>query len=78
VEIVEAARRYKVLKVSQITPISTSDYPTPARRPMNSVLDCSKIEKHFGIYPSAWAEGLAIVIKELIGEEEARTKVIHS
>ena len=32
-----------------ITPIATKDYPRPARRPMNSVLDCSRILRVFGI-----------------------------
>ena len=67
VDIVEAARRYKDLKVSQITAIPTSDYPTPAKRPMNSALDCSKIREDFGIYPRPWREGLAVVLEGLVG-----------
>lgn len=67
VDIVETGRRYKELKVSQITPIPTSDYPTPAKRPMNSALDCNKIKRELGIEPKPWKEGLAVVLEELVG-----------
>jgi dTDP-4-dehydrorhamnose reductase len=38
----------------QIEAITTDQYPTPARRPMNSVLDRRKIEAVFGIHLSPW------------------------
>jgi dTDP-4-dehydrorhamnose reductase len=52
----------------QLEAITTDQYPTPARRPMNSVLDCRKIEAVFGIHPSPWWERLASVIGEVLGE----------
>ena len=52
----------------RIEAITTDQYPTPARRPMNSVLDCRKIEAVFGIHPSPWWERLASVIAEVLGE----------
>jgi dTDP-4-dehydrorhamnose reductase len=45
--------------------ITTADYPTPARRPANSVLDCRHIGEGFGIVPRPWREALAEVIREL-------------
>ncbi len=48
-----------------LEPITTADYPTPARRPAWSVLDCSKIEKVLGIQPPDWRQGLAAVLTEL-------------
>jgi dTDP-4-dehydrorhamnose reductase len=45
--------------------ITTADYPTPARRPANSVLDCRHIGEAFGIVPRPWREALAEVIREL-------------
>jgi dTDP-4-dehydrorhamnose reductase len=45
--------------------ITTADYPTPARRPANSVLDCHHIGEVFGIVPRPWCEALAEVIREL-------------
>jgi len=65
-EIVEQARRYKELRVSQILPIPTSDYPTPAKRPMNSSLDCNKIRRELEIEQKPWKEGLGIVLEEMI------------
>ncbi|MFT4012834.1 MAG: dTDP-4-dehydrorhamnose reductase [Paracoccus sp. (in: a-proteobacteria)] len=45
--------------------IATSDYPTPARRPGNSRLDCGAIQRDFGIARPDWRAGLAQVITEL-------------
>ena len=45
--------------------ITTAEYPTPARRPANSVLDCAKIGEAYGISPRPWRAALAEVIREL-------------
>ena len=47
--------------------IATADYPTPARRPLNSRLDCAALAADFGIMPPDWRAGLAAVIGELKG-----------
>lgn len=39
--------------------ISTADYPTPARRPSNSRLDCTKLHSVYGIPMPDWREALA-------------------
>jgi dTDP-4-dehydrorhamnose reductase len=49
----------------KLEPIATEQYPTPAQRPMNSVLDCRRIEEAFGVSPSPWRASLAAVIQEL-------------
>jgi dTDP-4-dehydrorhamnose reductase len=49
----------------EITGLPTSDYPTPARRPLNSRLDCSDTEQVFGIARPRWQTGLRDVLKEL-------------
>lgn len=47
------------LKASPLlSPIATADYPTPAKRPANSSLDCDKIQRAFGIRPSNWRRAL--------------------
>lgn len=47
--------------------IPSDAYPTPARRPLNSRLDCSALAADFGISPPDWRAGLAQVISELKG-----------
>ena len=49
----------------ELTPISTDQYPTPARRPANSCLDCSKIADIHRPVRRPWAEALAEVMAEL-------------
>lgn len=52
------------LTCKQLVPIPSSEYPTPARRPLNSRLDCTKVRNTFGIALPHWEEGL----KECFGE----------
>ena len=49
----------------EVADIPTSDYPTPATRPMNSRLDCESLARDFGIARPDWRQGLAEVLKEL-------------
>lgn len=49
----------------KVTDIATSDYPTPAKRPLNSRLDCRDIETDFRVKQPDWRQGLADVLKEL-------------
>ncbi len=49
----------------RVLPIATADFPRPARRPMNSVLDCTRIGSVHGIVPRPWREALADVGREL-------------
>lgn len=46
-------------------PIRTADYPTPAHRPANSVLDCAKIAQVFGVRQPDWRRSLAAVLQAL-------------
>ena len=63
--IFEIAGQYEKFAVKNVVPISTAEYPTPVRRPANSVLNCSKIERHFGIRPRPWRESLTAMIEQL-------------
>lgn len=47
--------------------IPTSDYPTPAKRPLNSRLDCTAFERDFGVTRPDWRTGLADILDELKG-----------
>ena len=66
------AGQHTSLKVKRIEPISTAEYPTPAKRPANSVLDCSLLEKEFGIRSQLWSECLARMIKEMFSVEKSK------
>lgn len=45
-------------KVPNVTPIPTADYPTPARRPLNSRLNCDLLEATFGIRLPPWDKSM--------------------
>lgn len=45
--------------------ISTADYPTPARRPAWSVLDCALLQQIHGVSPTDWREELRVVLRQL-------------
>jgi dTDP-4-dehydrorhamnose reductase len=49
----------------RIDDIPTSAYPTPARRPLNSRLDCSLFDATFGIPRPDWRAGLSDILKDL-------------
>jgi dTDP-4-dehydrorhamnose reductase len=58
-KIFDIALEQGVLKQSiQVNPIMTQDYPTPAKRPANSRLNCHKIDSAFGIEQSDWQAAL--------------------
>ncbi|HRE61406.1 MAG TPA: dTDP-4-dehydrorhamnose reductase [Micropepsaceae bacterium] len=51
---------------ADVTPISTAEYPTAARRPANSRLDCTKLSQTFGITLPDWREALEPVMDVLV------------
>jgi len=53
------------MNVPQVKAIPTSDYPTPVKRPANSVMDCSKFEKAFGFTIRPWRDSLEEVVRVL-------------
>lgn len=52
------------------SPIPTTEYPTPALRPLNSRLDCDVIEGTFGIARPFWRDGLEEILRDLEGEHD--------
>ncbi|MTJ11529.1 dTDP-4-dehydrorhamnose reductase [Anabaena sp. UHCC 0187] len=53
------------LKIANIIPITTPEYPTPAKRPAYSVLACEKISKILGTNPPHWRQRLRLMLKKL-------------
>ena len=48
-----------------VTDIPSDDYPTPAKRPLNSRLDCTATEAAFGISRPDWHESLTHILTQL-------------
>ena len=51
----------------KVNPIPTTQYPTPAKRPVYSVLDKTKIRQTFGILPKNWRDSLSQCLQKLKG-----------
>jgi dTDP-4-dehydrorhamnose reductase len=45
-------------RMAAVTPITTADYPTPAKRPSYSLLDCSGSRQALGLAASPWRQAL--------------------
>jgi len=65
-KIFSEAEKYQPLKIKQVNAIKTVDYPTPAKRPMNSQLNCELIKSTFDIEQRSWEKSLNKLVKELI------------
>ncbi|MFJ4056048.1 dTDP-4-dehydrorhamnose reductase [Pseudomonas sp. NPDC089743] len=51
------------LPCAELLPIPSSDYPTPARRPANSRLDCSRLAHEWGVTLPHWQQALIDCLK---------------
>ncbi|PWB32546.1 dTDP-4-dehydrorhamnose reductase [Pseudomonas sp. SDI] len=48
---------------ARLLPIPSSDYPTPARRPLNSRLDCSRLQRNWQVSQPDWQQALIDCLK---------------
>jgi dTDP-4-dehydrorhamnose reductase len=51
---------------AQVKPITTADYPTPAKRPANSRLDCGKLARTHGVTLPNWRPSTEKVVGRLL------------
>jgi len=56
------------LKVSSVIPIKTEEFPTPAKRPLNSRISCEKFEKAFGLRLMPWQKSLETTLRQIKAE----------
>jgi dTDP-4-dehydrorhamnose reductase len=63
------------VRVPRLEPITTADYPTPARRPANSVLDCARLARVYGIRLRPWRAALAETLDRILTAEAPRVGV---
>ena len=61
----EASAAGLLERVPRVVPITTADYPTPARRPAYSRLDTSAFQRDFGVDLPGWRQGLREVVAQL-------------
>lgn len=61
----QPVRHWQPLKVTNIEAIATADYPTPAARPANSCLDCTKLNTDFSVQLPDWRDALMAELKAL-------------
>ncbi|MFY7865789.1 dTDP-4-dehydrorhamnose reductase [Roseateles sp.] len=50
----------------QVQAIASSEYPTPARRPLNSRLSCDKLRRNFGLQLPHWQQGVERMLTEIL------------
>ncbi|WP_163366883.1 sugar nucleotide-binding protein, partial [Klebsiella aerogenes] len=55
-----------------VLPITTAEYPTPAKRPANSRLDCAKLQGTFDVALPHWQARLPVVVSRLVAEANGK------
>lgn len=74
-QVVNRAQRHGMdlsLTAGEIRAISTTDYPTPAKRPQNSVLDTNLLTKALGISLPEWQAGVDAVVGYIVKQEASQ------
>ena len=56
---------------ARVEPISTADYPTPARRPARSLLSTARIQGLYGLTLRPWQAAISDIIDQLIPSRTA-------
>ncbi len=56
------------LRRPEVAPITTADWPTPARRPPDSRLDCRQLQARFGLRLPHWRDSLGATVAAIMAE----------
>jgi dTDP-4-dehydrorhamnose reductase len=70
VAVFEEAARHG-LTPPEVVPIATADWPTPARRPPDSRLDCAKLAKAFAVRLPDWRDSVGPTVDAIFAAEQA-------
>lgn len=62
---IQLAAPYTTLRARQVKAITTAEWPTPARRPPYSVLNCNRLKRQFGIESEPWQQSLRHTIDRI-------------
>ncbi len=60
---------------ARLVPVKTAEYPTPAKRPGNSRLDCRRLERELGFTFPSWQSSTAEVMRLWIEEQAQKSKL---
>ena len=67
--VIDFARTHgEPLAVETINPIATTEYPTPASRPLNSRLDTAKLRNAFSLHLPDWQNGVTRMLMEALNK----------
>ncbi|WNP28395.1 dTDP-4-dehydrorhamnose reductase [Moraxella sp. DOX410] len=61
-----AKKRGETLMIKEVLPTTTDNYPTPAKRPLNSRLNNQKIQTNFQLHLPEWQQGVEQTVIELL------------
>lgn len=64
-----AKKQGETLMIKEVLPTTTDNYPTPAKRPLNSRLNNEKIQLNFELQLPDWKQGVAYTVAELLNKE---------
>lgn len=67
--IIALAAPHAALKSRQVEAITTAEWPTPAKRPPYSALNCARINSQFGIEPEPWQQSLKHTIDRIFSQK---------
>jgi dTDP-4-dehydrorhamnose reductase len=70
------ASRHGARVPTSVAAITTAEYPTPARRPANSRLDCTRLASVFGIRLPDWQASLARTVDEIFAGQSPTAAVL--
>ena len=67
--VIDTARQLKpglAITAQEVAPVPTSAFPTPARRPLNSRLDTTRLRDTFGLTLPDWRIGVRRMLTEIL------------
>ncbi|QHO73904.1 dTDP-4-dehydrorhamnose reductase [Bradyrhizobium sp. CCBAU 051011] len=63
------------VEVERIVPIATADFPTKAKRPGNSRLDVSRLNRQFGVVTPTWQKALSLELDDFVALQQQAARV---
>jgi dTDP-4-dehydrorhamnose reductase len=67
--VLQTAKQFKPdieYKVKEVTAVPTSEFPTPAQRPLNSRLNCSKLQQALQCQLPDWQKGVDTMLSKIL------------